>query len=403
MEQPPDNEHTDPDRPTEPPEDRATDPPSQDRPTEPSADPPTEPLADTSAPRRLTRSSEDRMISGVCGGIARYFGVDSTVVRIATVVLALFGGAGALLYLAALLLMPNDSATAEPDRRNRTLTIIGVTVLLLIGWPLILGGGILAAGTAVPVAMLALAGLLVWWLVSGEGPDGSGRDIARRAALGVGVLLICGAIALAGGLAAGLGGGTAVAALVIASGVMLIAGAFFGGVRWLIPPALSLALAVGFVSAAGIDLHGGVGERDYRPTSTTQLRDSYRVGAGQLVVDLRGVDLPEGDIPLKLDVGMGEARLIVPEDVCVASKATIGAGAVDLFGGENGGIDLDWDDRPSSRAGNARVIVDADIGVGALTVRHDRSEEIDRGPLGSFRGVDDKVGNVGCRETRAAR
>ena len=362
------------------------------------------------APRRLTRSSEDRMIAGVCGGIARYFGIDATLVRIAAVVLTLFGGAGALAYVAALLLMPSDTRAPGQAQPNRPLTIIGIGLLLLITWPLILGGGFLVAGLAMPLALLALTGLAVWWLVSGEGPGGSGRDVARRAALGVGVLALCCAIALGGAIAAGLGGGTVAAALVIGAGAMLVAGAFVGGARWLILPALSLALAVGFVSAAGIDFDGGIGERDYRPASLGDVRDEYRVGMGQLVVDLREVDLPDGDTPLRLDVGVGEARLIVPEDVCVASAATIGIGGVDVFGRDNGGVDVDWDDRPTAARGNPRVVVDADIGVGALVVRHDRSDEFDDGRrfgpgrrFGRFRDLEDDVGNAGCRDGRAAR
>ena len=368
---------------------------------EPTAEqPPTEPQP---APRRLTRSSEDRVIAGVCGGIAHHLGVDATLVRIAAVVLMLIGGAGALLYVAALLLMPSDSQPAATPGGNRTVTVVGVGLLLLITWPLILGGGFLLAGLAMPLAVLALAGLAVWWLVSGEGPGGSGRDVARRAALGVGVLFLCGAVAVGGALAAGLGGGTVVAALVIAAGVMLIAGAFVGGVRWLILPALSLALALGFVSAAGIDFDGGVGKRDYRPATLGDLRDGYRVGMGELVVDLRDVDLPAGDTPLKLDVGVGEARLVVPEDVCVASAAQIGIGGVEVFDRENGGIDVDWDDRPPAAAGASRVVVDADVGVGALVVRHDRSDD-GFGPgrrFGRFRDSDDEVGNAGCRRSGA--
>ena len=365
-------------------------------------------------PRRLTRSSEDRVIAGVCGGIARHFGIDSTLVRIAAVALTLFGGAGALLYLAALVLMPGapGGQTGAPAsvERPRALAVVAVVVLLLLGWPLLLGGGFFIAGIAVPLAMLALAGLLVWWLVSGEAPGGSGSDVLRRAALGIGVLIGCFAIAIAGGLAAGLGGGTVVASLVILAGVMLVAGAFVGGARWLILPALSLALAVGFVSAAGIDFDGGVGEREYRPDSASAVRDGYRVGMGELVVDLRQADLPAGDTRLDLDVGIGAARLIVPEETCVASAAEVGIGAVDVFDRENGGVDLDWEDRPRAPAGGSRVVVDAEIGVGALLVRHDRSDESERGPRfgPGFRnhddGADDEgIGNAGCRETRAAR
>src|SRR3954454_14964255 len=100
--------------------------------------PPTEPQAPTPEPppeRRLERSSTDRMLTGVCGGIARYFGVDATVVRIVDVGLTLLGGAGALLYLAAFLLMPEEGQPA-PNRlpgfsggeggRGQALTALGV-------------------------------------------------------------------------------------------------------------------------------------------------------------------------------------------------------------------------------------------------------------------------------------
>jgi phage shock protein PspC (stress-responsive transcriptional regulator) len=58
----------------------------------------------------LRRSYDDRMLAGVAGGLARYFGVDSTIVRIAFVVLTLFGGAGIPLYLAGLLLIPEEGS-----------------------------------------------------------------------------------------------------------------------------------------------------------------------------------------------------------------------------------------------------------------------------------------------------
>ncbi len=64
------------------------------------------------APERvlLRRSYEDRMLGGVAGGLARYFGVDTMIVRIAFVVLTVFGGAGIPLYLAGLLLIPDEGS-----------------------------------------------------------------------------------------------------------------------------------------------------------------------------------------------------------------------------------------------------------------------------------------------------
>jgi phage shock protein C len=58
----------------------------------------------------LRRSYEDRMLGGVAGGLAQYFGVDAMIVRIAFVVLTLFGGAGIPLYLAGLLLIPDEGS-----------------------------------------------------------------------------------------------------------------------------------------------------------------------------------------------------------------------------------------------------------------------------------------------------
>jgi phage shock protein PspC (stress-responsive transcriptional regulator) len=58
----------------------------------------------------LRRSYADHMLGGVAGGLARYFGVDATIVRIAFVVLTLFGGAGIPLYLAGLLLIPEEGS-----------------------------------------------------------------------------------------------------------------------------------------------------------------------------------------------------------------------------------------------------------------------------------------------------
>jgi len=60
----------------------------------------------TPPPRRLERSTTDRVFGGVCGGVADYLGLDATMVRLVTVVLSLFFGAPILIYLLALFLIP---------------------------------------------------------------------------------------------------------------------------------------------------------------------------------------------------------------------------------------------------------------------------------------------------------
>jgi len=55
---------------------------------------------------KLYKSSDDKMICGVCGGVAEYIGVDPTIVRLLWVLFSLSGGAGVLLYIIAALVMP---------------------------------------------------------------------------------------------------------------------------------------------------------------------------------------------------------------------------------------------------------------------------------------------------------
>lgn len=65
--------------------------------------------------RRLTRAIADRKIAGVCGGLAAYFGVDSTLIRLLWLVLSIVPGAivgGVLMYLVAWLIIPNAPVTA---------------------------------------------------------------------------------------------------------------------------------------------------------------------------------------------------------------------------------------------------------------------------------------------------
>lgn len=58
------------------------------------------------ANKKLYLSDTDKKIAGVCGGIAEYFGIDATIVRIALVVFVALGGSGLLLYLIAWAVMP---------------------------------------------------------------------------------------------------------------------------------------------------------------------------------------------------------------------------------------------------------------------------------------------------------
>lgn len=353
-------------------------------------------------PRKLLRSRADRVLAGVCGGLGRYLGIDPVIVRVAAVVLAFVGGAGAIAYLAMVLLVPDAAPGAEeaepaPSRRGMSgAAIAGIVIALIFLGPPLLGGGLLLAGLLVPLALMAMIGLGTWWLVSGDPVTGEPGTLLKRGLLGIGVLAGCGLLFVLGFWTAGLAGGIVAGSAVIATGVVLVVGAFTGHLRWLALPATALALGAAVVAAAGIKLDGGVGERDYSPGSAVAIKDRYELGAGRMIVDLRRAGLSDGDTRLKLQMGMGQTVLVVPKDVCVSTSAKVGAGAVDVFGRTNGGADLDWDDSQAASRARPRLVVDADVGFGELLVRHDRRDvdqtRSDRG-FRSYRGA----GDTGCR------
>lgn len=58
---------------------------------------------------RLVRTRNDRVFAGVCGGLARYFNIDSTIVRLVFVVAVLFGGVSPLIYVILWIIMPEEN------------------------------------------------------------------------------------------------------------------------------------------------------------------------------------------------------------------------------------------------------------------------------------------------------
>ena len=58
--------------------------------------------------KKLYKSATDKKIAGVCGGIAEYFNVDATLIRLAWVLFGLLGGSGLLAYIIAAIIMPEQ-------------------------------------------------------------------------------------------------------------------------------------------------------------------------------------------------------------------------------------------------------------------------------------------------------
>jgi phage shock protein C len=68
--------------------------------------------------KRIYKSSSDRVLFGVCGGIAKYFDVDPAIVRLLMVLFALMGGTGILFYIFAAIILRNEDDPAAHQRPN---------------------------------------------------------------------------------------------------------------------------------------------------------------------------------------------------------------------------------------------------------------------------------------------
>src|SRR5215207_3438818 len=88
-------------------------------------------------PRRLLRSSSDRMLWGVAGGLGEYLRIDPTLVRLGFAVTAFFGGFGVIAYLVMAVVVPEDDGTGRPSagRRPPTWAIVLLAIAVLIALP----------------------------------------------------------------------------------------------------------------------------------------------------------------------------------------------------------------------------------------------------------------------------
>lgn len=115
--------------------------------------------------RKLYRSKKDRIISGVCGGIAEYFGIDSTFVRIIAVLLLFTGGWFVLLYILLSIIIPeNPEQKPLPpavEIKNKNL-VLGLAFLLLGVMLLMNNYNIINWNDVWPILLIALGVYLLW-------------------------------------------------------------------------------------------------------------------------------------------------------------------------------------------------------------------------------------------------
>jgi len=181
----------------------------------------------------LQRSAADRLFLGVCGGVARGYRVDATLVRLAFAGLVLVGGLGLVAYGALALLLPAEPGPRRPWPGRRA-TALGVAILLGAATSgLAVRGLLVPPRVLLPTALLAGGVALVWRQVIAGGAEERPqlRELARY---GGGLAL------LAGGAYLFLSAGSDVAELSSA----IVAGAVVaGGLGLLLGPRLARARA----------------------------------------------------------------------------------------------------------------------------------------------------------------
>jgi phage shock protein PspC (stress-responsive transcriptional regulator) len=282
--------------------------------------------------KKLRRSRKNRWVAGVSGGLAEYFGLHPAIYRVLFVALAFAGGTGILLYIAAALVMPDEgrdeSPLAETLRRHRDrpwlvigLALLALALIFALSDP---GFGIGPGGFV--LLLLVLGGVFVWSRAArrdARRSEASGRKSVRwRAAAVVGTI------------------------------------------------AVVLAAAGGAIAAAAAT-HGGIGEHVERPESVSELQREYRVGFGQIELDLRELELPPGETRVEASVGVGEIDITLPTDVPVSVTAEARWGEVDLLGRETDGDDArDRYVDPGFDEASRRLVVDAEVdGPGEVSIR----------------------------------
>jgi phage shock protein PspC (stress-responsive transcriptional regulator)/predicted membrane protein len=264
--------------------------------------------------KRLERSRSEKILAGVCGGLGRYFDIAPAVFRLGFVVLTVLGGAGILVYLAAVLVVPkegDESSIAEDVLRKRrehparlvALGLVAVAILSLLArastWP--------SAGAA--WFLILVAGLVLLWTSS------------RRRGIVVAVASVLALIAVA------------------ATAAVVAAFAWFD-----------------------VSLGDGVGNHTYTPATVAAVGRGYELGIGKLDLDL--THLPAGrPASVQAHVGIGELRIVVPRDVPAFVAAGVKAGSIDVFGRHDDGRNA----RLEAGGGSTLTIV-ANVGAGHIEV-----------------------------------
>lgn len=352
------------------------------------------------APRMLRRRSSDRVVGGVASGLGDYFNVDPLLIRIGFVGLMVFGGMGIFLYVAAWLLMPDE--TTERSIAQRILDRVGLgggffaTVLIVLGAIVLINvlGNVADSSGGVPALAFALVVIVAGVLILRRGETDTAvvaapstaeaaastvspaRTVVRRpprppsplgwyvlGAVLVGIGLLAAATNLTG---AAIDPGRYFGLALGVIGIGLVIGAWWGHARWLI---LLGVLLVPFAFAASlidVPIEGGWGTHRFSPTSTEALRGEYRLVGGVIRLDLTEVETGEEPIVIAASVAMGEILVRLPDDASLELDAAVGGGQLRILDEFQSGTRLQ--DRYVIDGDGQRFVLDLEAGLGDIRV-----------------------------------
>jgi phage shock protein PspC (stress-responsive transcriptional regulator) len=337
--------------------------------------------------RKLRRSRSDRVAAGVCGGLGTYFDVNPTFYRVGFAVLALLGGAGLLMYAAAALVVPDegrdDSIVEEAlrDHRDRPgrlvgLGLVSVAVIALLAHARLWPHGNLAW------LLLLVAGLALFRSWRRSGPETvsasaspSPLTVIRRRSFPL-TSAVLGLLVIGTGILGALNTwnvdlswSVALASGAILVGVALLAGAFLRlRIGLLAVIGLVLGGAALFASTIDIHLNDGIGSRAYSPAGHARLRAHYRLGIGNLELDLSDIVLPPGRTQVDVEVGIGRLDVIVPAAANVRVVSQVSWGNSRVLGDDQNGHGVDDDVERGTNASQPTLVLDTHVGAGSVEV-----------------------------------
>ncbi len=375
----------------------------------------TESPAPTTDHARLVRDPDDRVVAGVAGALARYVGVEPTFVRIAFVIATVLGGFGVLVYIGCWLAIPSTTENTNADRRGFGFWV-GVAVVVV-------GALVFLDNFDTPDSELAFAALLIGigvalWRrpadtkLSGGSPGADPRSHPLPTGIDrpsepaahrrwtppprwsrdrrpppppsiLGRVTLAATMLVAATLLAFDRSGTDVDAVDVAAAVLvtigagLVVGAFYGRARWLVLPAVLLAgpvTGLATLDRMGLDPFHSVGDDDYLVTDVDDLRPVYRLGTGEMVLDLGLLDVEGRTVAVRADVAIGSLQVRVPSGVDVVVEAAAGLGEVELFGDDDDGRAVTASASLDGAEGAGRIELDLEVGMGEVTVREARTE-----------------------------